>query len=357
MPDSSIIVRPVHINDLDQILALAAEAGVGITTLPNDRDLLRRRIQKSQRSMESIPDRPGGESYLLVMQDVNSGKIVGASGVVAKVGGFEPFYAYRLETQLFECKPLNVRKEIQVLHLVREHNGPAEVGSLYLSPEYRHKDFGRFLQLVRFLFIAENPEAFEPMVVSELRGVIDEQNRSAFWDAVGKHFFEIDFPKADYMSVVNKKFIADLMPTYPIYVPLLPESAQKVIGQVHDGSKPAMKNLEAEGFRFNGMVDIFDAGPCVSCDRDQIRTVRDSRVGVLESIVEEAIESPTYMIGTSGGEFRAGIGPLEILGNGRLRMLQSNADALGITEGQHLRYSLLRPTKSTEKPEVLRESD
>jgi arginine N-succinyltransferase len=156
---------------------------------------------------------------------------------------------------------------------------------------------------------------------------------------------------------VNKKFIADLMPTYPIYVPLLPESAQKVIGQVHDGSKPAMKNLEAEGFRFNGMVDIFDAGPCVSCDRDQIRTVRDSRVGVLESIVEEAIESPTYMIGTSGGEFRAGIGPLEILGNGRLRMLQSNAAALGITEGQHLRYSLLRPTKSTEKPEVLRESD
>ena len=51
-------------------------------------------------------------------------------------------------------------------------------------------------------------------MIAEMRGVIDDQGRSAFWDAVGKHFFEIDFPKADYLSMVNKKFIADLMPTF-----------------------------------------------------------------------------------------------------------------------------------------------
>jgi arginine N-succinyltransferase len=62
---------------------------------------------------------------------------------------------------------------------VREHNGPAEIGSLFLSPEYRGRDAGRLLQLSRFLFVAEHPDAFEPQVVSELRGVIDAAGRSA----------------------------------------------------------------------------------------------------------------------------------------------------------------------------------
>jgi arginine N-succinyltransferase len=179
-----VLIRPVSIADLDQLAQLAEQAGVGLTTLPSDRDLLRRRILKSQRSIDNIPDKPGGESFLFVMQDVDSGKVIGASGVVSKVGGFEPFYAYRLENQPLDSDFLKVHKNISVLHLVREHDGPAEVGSLFLSPEFRKKDYGRFLQLVRFLFIAEYSQAFEPVVVSELRGVIEPDGHSAFWDAV-----------------------------------------------------------------------------------------------------------------------------------------------------------------------------
>jgi arginine N-succinyltransferase len=340
-----VLIRPVSIQDLDQLLELAASAGVGLTTLPNDRELLRKRILKSQRSMENIPDRPGGESYLLVMQDLETKKIVGASGIVSKVGGFEPFYAYRLETQSFDCAPLNVHKKIQVLHLVREHDGPAEVGSLFLSPDYRKKDYGRFLQLVRFLFVAEHPEAFEQTVVSELRGVIDDSGKSAFWDAVGKHFFEIDFPKADHLSVVNKKFIADLMPTYPIYVPSLPAPAQAVIGKVHESSKPALKNLEGEGFAFSGMVDIFDAGPCVSCKRDEIRTVRQSRLlNVAET--KEAIDSPTHMICTSGSEFRAAIGAVEFVSPESIRITTACAQILNTKIGDRLRVCTLKATDS-----------
>jgi|SRR5580658_10312015 arginine N-succinyltransferase len=339
-----VVVRPANIADLDALLALAATAGVGLTTLPNDRDLLRKRILKSQRSMENIPDRPGGESYLLVMEDFPTNKIIGASGVVSKVGGFEPFYAYRLETQLFESKPLKVHKEIQVLHLVREHNGPAEVGSLFLAADYRKKDFGRFLQLVRFLFVAEHPEAFEEQIVSELRGVIDDNGFSPFWDALGKHFFEIDFPRADHLSVVNKKFIADLMPAYPIYVPLLAPAAQKAIGQVHETSRPAMKNLQTEGFKFNGMVDIFDAGPCVSCQRDDIRTVKESFVAAVES-ESDKVTSPTYMIGASGTDFRATIGPVEVLTKDSVRITSESAAILKLSRGDRIRVALLRPVE------------
>ncbi|MGD0389204.1 MAG: arginine N-succinyltransferase [Tepidisphaeraceae bacterium] len=338
-----VFIRPVSLADLDPLEQLAQQAGAGLTTLPGDRDVLKRRILKSQRCIENIPDKPGGESYLLVMQDAESSKIIGASGMVSKVGGFEPFYAYRVENQRLDSDLLMVHKEIPVLHLVHEHDGPAEVGSLFLSPDFRKKDYGRFLQLVRFLFMAEYPQAFEPVVVSELRGVIDADGRSAFWDAVGKHFFEIDFPRADYLSVVNKKFIAELMPTHPIYVPLLPAEAQRVIGKVHESSLPALKNLEAEGFTFNGMVDIFDAGGCVSCGRDDIRTVRRSRTGVVEKIVDDAIESPTFMIGSFSPAFRATIGALTAEGGDRVCVESRVASVLNVSIGSSIRYATLRP--------------
>jgi arginine N-succinyltransferase len=358
-----VLIRPVSIDDLEPLAKLAEMAGVGLTTLPPDRDLLRRRILKSQRSMENIPDRPGGESYMFVMQDADSGKVVGASGIVSKVGGFEPFYAYRLETFVHESEFLKVRNEMQVLQLVREHDGPAEVGSLFLSPEFRKKDYGRFLQLVRFLFVAEHREAFEPLVVSELRGIIDDKGRSPFWDAVGRHFFEIDFPKADYLSVVNKRFIAELMPTHPLYVPLLPKEAQDVIGKVHPSSKPALTNLEAEGFRFSGMVDIFDAGACVSCPRDEIRTVADSRSAVVEKIGDDPIQSPTYMIGATGREFRVTMCDVEAVSPTGVRITTDCAKLLRVQVGDRVRIAMLKPDSlgpskaAIRAAEVSRESD
>src|SRR5262249_22653987 len=158
------------------------------------------------------------------------------------------FYAYRIEKAVHESDVLKVRKEVPFLKLVTEHNGPCEIGSLFLAPSYRRDGNGRFLSLVRFLFMAEQPKRFDPVVIAELRGVIDDLGHSAFWDALGRHFFEVEYPTADYLSMVNKKFIADLMPSHPIYIPLLPKEAQAVIGQVHEQTRPALKILEDEGF-------------------------------------------------------------------------------------------------------------
>src|SRR5688500_7515959 len=122
-----VFIRPATMDDLGPLTELAAGAGVGLTTLPKDRDLLARRIHKSLRSFERIPDRPGGESYLFVMQDADSGRVVGASGVVSKVGGFEPFYAFQVSAEVHNCDFLKVRREVPYLKLVREHDGPCEI--------------------------------------------------------------------------------------------------------------------------------------------------------------------------------------------------------------------------------------
>ena len=336
-----MLIRPVTTADHEALVELASLAGVGLTTLPKDRDLLAKRIKKSVASFHSAPERPGGESYLFVAQDTDSGRVVGACGITSKVGGFQPFWAYKIESVLFESKQINVRKEVPILKLYEEHDGPCEIGSLFLHSDYRRNGNGRLLQLVRFLFIAEHPERFEPTIVSEIRGVLDENGHSPFWDALGRHFFDIDFAEADRLSVVNKTFIAELMPRHPIYIPLLPPAAQAVIGKPHREAPRAVQNLQREGFAFSNMVDIFDAGPVLSCARDDVRTVRASRRGTVAAVVNEEFPAAPHLIGTTGDDFRATAGPLEVRRDEGLVITARSAAALEIGVGDTVRFAEL----------------
>ena len=119
-----------------------------------------------------------------------------------------------------------------------------------------------------------------------------------------------------------------------------------MIGKVHESSIPALKNLQAEGFTLSNMVDIFDAGPCVSCPRDEIRTVRQSRTAVVEQIVSEKIESCTYMIGRFSPAFAATIGPLRMIDANRVCLDAQVAAVLGVSAGSQVRYASLRPDSS-----------
>jgi arginine N-succinyltransferase len=332
-----VIIRPVTSGDVDALVGLAEQAGVGLTNLPKDKALVAKRVAQSLASFAHIPEHPGGETYLVVMEETESRRVIGTSGLVSKVGGFLPFYEYRIETQVFESKIIGVKKEISLLHLYETHDGPGEVGSLFLLPEFRNSGNGRFLQLCRFMFIANFPQAFETTIISEFRGVQDENRRSPFWDAVGQHFFGIDFAEADRLSVVNKRFIAELMPRHPLYIPLLRPEAQAVIGKPHPESARAVTNLEAQGFEFANMVDIFDAGPVYSCERDEIATVKNSRVAKVAEIVQGAIESPVCMISSTTADFRATRAAVVQTEHG-LRLNAETARGLGVTVGDAVRF-------------------
>ena len=65
---------------------------------------------------------------------------------------------------------------------------------------------------------------------------------------------------------------------FALYVNLLPQSAREAIAVVHGDTAPARAMLEQEGFRYEGYVDIFDAGPTVECFRDNIHAIRQSIV-------------------------------------------------------------------------------
>ena len=345
-----VVIRPISSEDLGQLVELANQTSFGLTTLPKDEQLLRQRIEESEKSFEKIPGRPGGESYLLVLEDLTNGAIAGTCGVVSKVGGFEPFYAYRIETSVHESPMLKVRKEIQTLHLVREHNGPSEICSLYLAPDYRSGTNGRLLSLCRFLFMAGHRDAFAPQVIAEMRGVVDSVGHSPFWESLGRHFFEIEYPTADYLCMVNKKFIADLMPTYPIFIPLLPTDAQAVIGKVHKNTKPALQILEREGFEFTGMVDIFEAGPVIGCELENVRAVRESKTVVVKQINDDiSPDNEPQVLSNTQEDFRACCAPVQESMEGGVAIDNVTSLALGVRLGDTIRYVALRPAESDVK--------
>jgi arginine N-succinyltransferase len=85
----------------------------------------------------------------------------------------------------------------------------------------------------------------------------------------------MDFAEADLLTASsNKRFIANLMPRYPLYVPLLSDAAQAVISQHNEDVEDIVNILEHEGLHFEGHVDIFDAGPILEVSTRHIRAIR-----------------------------------------------------------------------------------
>ncbi len=343
------IIRPIEQKDLDGLMELLENSGHGLTTLPKDAEILKKRIRLSERSFLQREDGPGGEDYLFVMEELFTGKIVGVCAIISKIGGFEPYYFYRVEKTHHESKSIHVKNDITSLHFHFIHNGPAEICSLYLHPNFRNSQNGRFLSLSRFLFIAENRNFFEDQVIAEMRGMVNDSGHSPFWDAVGKNFFKIDFPTADYLSVKNKRFIEELMPKYAIIANLLPEDAQYVIGKVHPNTEPAKRILEQEGFRFSGLVGIFEPGPVLIAEVDNIRAIKESVIGEIVEISEKSFKSEMFIISCTSGNFRCALGGVKILKSGGFKISGVTAAALKLRLGDKIRFASFKASPNTKK--------
>ena len=341
-----LVIRTVKLEDLDPLFELIGRSELGLTTLKISRDKLRSRIEDSVYAFSRSDVRPGGQPYVFVMEDLAKGEIVGTSAIYSKVGGFEPSYSYEIKTSIHESKELGIRKEVPTLHLQKDHDGPTEIGSLFLSPDYWGHGHGKLLSLSRFLFMAQFPERFEDEVIAELRGVVDKNGKSPLWSALGSHFFQIEFPKAETLTSESKKFIADLMPSHPIYLPLLPEDAQQVIGEVHRNTRPARAMLLKEGFEYRNIVDIFDGGPTVHAETKNIRVFRENFLGTVKEICPESIEGSEKIISNCDLEFRSCLGTVAIEEQDA-KIDQVTALRLNLKAGDAVRIVDLKPTEAT----------
>jgi len=303
-----IIIRPIKATDYDDLYRIAIESGHGFTSLPVNEGILKKRIIHSIESFQALVSQPGDQGYLFVMEDTETGQVVGTTGIEAAVGLDNAFYHYHLGKVVHSSRELNIHNTVETLALCNDYTGATEICTLFLQKSHRKYDNGKFLSRCRFLFIAEHSERFSNCVIAEMRGVSDENGKSPFYDWLEKHFLSIEFTKADYLTGIgNKDFIAELMPKYPVYVSLLTKEAQQVINKVHRNTVPALRLLEAEGFSRRGYVDIFDAGPTLEAERNQIRAVRES--DKYQVLIDDACSSKTnqkYIVcNTKIAEFRA----------------------------------------------------
>jgi arginine N-succinyltransferase len=263
--------------------------------------------------------------------------LVGTCGIVAHVGIRHPFYSYKLSTLVQASESVGIYSMQRVLHMVNDYTGASEIGSLFLLPEYRRDGIGRFLSRSRYLFMAEFGELFSDVVISEIRGVQDESGDSPFYKNLAQHFFQMDFKQADFINATQGgQFISDLMPKYPIYVNLLDPKAQAVLGKPFAASRAAMQLLEAEGFRHQGYIDVFDAGPTMQAERVQIRTVRQSRHVPVVKIGPVAQGTQYLISNTQKADFRATLAALEDTPEG-VCITPELANALGVRSGDTLR--------------------
>lgn len=331
-----LVVRPAGPADLDHLLELAILSGPGFTSLPEDPDALADRLELSQASFEGRV--PWQEAwYTLMLEDGDTGDIDGVGSVKATVGLKRPFFSFRVVNNTVQSPSLGVKLDHQTLVLVNECTGWTEVGSLFLKADRRKGGAGRLLSQSRYMLIGAQPELFADNVLAELRGVFTPDGACPFWDHVAHKFFPMEFDHADRMTgSTDKQFILDLAPRHPIYTELLPEPARAVIGKVHPQGVPAMALLESEGFRPNGLVDIFDAGPTVACGRDNIRTVRDARRLTVQIVEGVEAELPALISTDSVAAFRAVRAKADIDGDA-VHLTAETAAALKVRSGDTVR--------------------
>ncbi len=332
-----MVIRPSRLDDLDDLEEMAFASMGGITSLPTDRRLLHEKVERSLFAFSRDVIRPKGEAYLFVLEDTSLQKAVGCSGILSKMGGYEPVYRYEEETFRLHSNYVQVNKRLKLLTLHRIHNGPSEVGTLFLLSDFRQGGVGRLLSLSRFLFMGLHRERFEREVGALMRGILDEEGIPLFWTAVCAPFFPMDFRQADQLRYSDPRFMADLAPTHPLYVSLLPPIVQQAIGKCQPNTMPALKILEKEGFTYSHTIDIFDAGPFYTCPVDKLATVQQRREASIAAI-DESIEGEPLLVANHQLDFRCCSTPLAFDDNGHVRIGRDAATALKVDVGDIISY-------------------
>jgi arginine N-succinyltransferase len=341
-----MIIRTARQEDLPSLLKLSAMLPPGMTSMPFDKSTWEKKLALVAESLQDTERKDSESVYLLVLEDPEIGQIVGTAGIVAGVGLTRPFYNYKISKESKYSESLDIRVNSNLLNLVNNFTGETELISLFLMPEYRKNNIGQFLSRCRYLFMSDFPERFSDVVFAEIRGWLNESEKSPFWQHLGKKFFNLPFARADFISAVNgSQFISDLMPRFPVYLELLDQEAVDVIGKPHEDSIPARKLLEREGFGYQGTIDIFDAGPVMECERSNIASIKNARtVTVNDLVAEQSDDDATLCIVSNRqlADYRLIMAMVSRSSGDEVSILEKDAATLGVSKGAQIQILELR---------------
>ncbi len=269
------IVRGATAQDHAALLELAKH--LNTVNLPADAEALRALLRRSERSFRRQITDPNHRQYVFLLEERATGRVVGTSMILAKLGRRDMPYAYfDMHREERYSSTLNRHFVHHVLSMNYAYDGPTELGGLVVLPQYRRHaaGLGRMISYMRFLWIAMHREDFQDELLVELLPPLKEDGTSYLWEAIGRRFTGLSYRDADRLSKMNKEFIRGLFPRGDIYVPLLPEEARNVLGKVGKNTKGVQTLIERLGFRYANRVDPFDGGPHFLASTDNVPLVQ-----------------------------------------------------------------------------------
>jgi arginine N-succinyltransferase len=348
------VIRDAQPDDLPGLLRLAAV--LNTVNLPNDSDALEDLVDLSVRSFSGRVRSPLRREYLFVMQDTDTGALVGTSQVIAQHGTREEPHIYFdvLHEERYSAT-IDRHFRHQMLRIGYDHDGPTEIGGLVLDPAWRRAPgkLGKQLSFARFVYMAMHPTWFRPRVLAELLPPLGEGGRSALWEALGRRFTGLTYLEADRISKTNKEFIKGLFPSGLIYASLFGDEAQQVIGEVGPATEGVKKMLTAIGFSPVGRIDPFDGGPHFEANATDVWPITNTRKGTVrivddanlteapgescEGIIAvERVKAPRGTPPTAGSVVRMVQAAFAERPDDVIAISRATAEALGVTERQQV---------------------
>jgi len=339
------LIRNAQLDDASSLLKLARM--VHSNNLPDDPELLRAKIIRSRKSFTFVPMERQEREFLFVLEDTDTGNVIGSSAVIPAMGGpGKPHLYFQVRKREFYSEDLQTGQVHVTLQLGQDETGPTEIGGLILAPSYRgHRErLGSQLSLVRFHFIGLNRALFADRVIAEMMGTLTPDSRNTLWDYLGRRFINLSYTEADTFCRQSKEFIVSLFPTEEIYASLLPPEARRLIGRVGPETEPAKILLERMGFRSSGHVDPFDGGPYLEAKIDDLELVRATRkLRLIEA--SGPFDEQGFISVSENGNFRAMRSSYGLIGDS-IAVPAETMTLLGVKPGAMLGVTPRRPSRA-----------
>jgi arginine N-succinyltransferase len=333
------IVRPVEVRDIPALAELAAGLTQGVHTMAKTTAAIERTVEHSLRSFASQTDIAGEESYLFVLENSVSDSLIGSAAIAAMAGSKGTFFSFRNDVIQQVSRDLNISHSVHALTLCADLTSYSQLLSFFVRRGHHNQPEAALLSRARLMFAACMPERFSDNFFVSLAGHTDLAGRSPFWEALGRKFFQMDFLQAERLvdGARNRNLIVELMPHYPVYVPLLSGDAQASMGQVHPESEVPFKILTKEGFAADDFIDIFDGGPILQANKHALHSFTHGLKLRVESGAERVLtdKTMTYLIApVRESEFRVTLFKSVALEHGHnVRLTDEEMRALKVAEG------------------------
>lgn len=272
------IIRQAINEDMPQLLKLSRL--VHSFNLPQDRDSLAAKLERSHKAFSGSVKESRGREFIFVLEDLESRSVIGTSAVYSKISWpGHPHLFFKVRKHEHYSRDLGTGQVHVTIQLGADESGPSEIGGLILAPGYRRhpQKLGSLLSYTRFQFIGVHRKWFQQRIIAELMGALTPDSRSSLWDYLGRRFINLSYTEADTFNQRSKEFILKLFPAVEIYISLLPPEARQLVGKVGDETLPALHMLEKLGFKPQDHVDPFDGGPYLQAMQDDISIVYQSK--------------------------------------------------------------------------------